>query len=385
MKENKSLSVPFNDLARGWIANSEEIKDILARVARSGSYIQSLEHEQFEEDLANFLGAKFAMGVANGTDALHIALLSLGCSKGSKVVTVANAGGYTSIAAAKIGCQLIYCDVDPDRLQMSVPALKALLNEDVKAVVVTHLFGNVAPVDVIKALCDDYGIPVIEDCAQAFGGFLGTKRVGTIGSISTFSFYPTKNLGGIGDGGAIVTSDAELAIKIRSLRQYGWKKKYEIDIPGGVNSRLDEIQAAILRVGLQKIDELNSRRLKVLSQYHEAFMDLPAKLVSDHSTNSTSHLAVLRVPSEFSRDELIDTLSKSNIQSAIHYPTLDCDQKGFEELSFSQPLIPESKRAVLEIISIPCFAELTDAEIERVSVVVCDFFSNHSQSKSQGR
>jgi len=361
----KSMVVPFNDLSRNWIATSKEVHDVSLRVLKSGSYIHGPEHADFEVEFADFLGVRHAMGVASGTDALEIALRAIGCEKGSKIVSVANAGGYTSIVAHVIGCEVIYCDVDPSSLVVTDHTVAALLSSDIKAVVVTHLYGNIAPIDKILVLCAQYGITVIEDCAQAIGGTLNGKSVGTFGDIAAFSFYPTKNLGAAGDGGMIVTNNDFFASSIRELRQYGWHGKYIISRLGGMNSRLDELQAAILRIGLSKVSNLNTRRRDIIRSYQSALLGTDVSLSTSLSEGSVAHLAVLRIPSAQGRDEIRDYLEARGIGTEIHYPTLDCDQGAYSQKAVTSSL-PESRKAQTEILSIPCFPEMTQTEVSMV-------------------
>ena len=219
--------IPINDLSRSF-DNQQELLESIQRVVLSGQWIQGPEHNAFEKELADFIGTKHALGVANGTDALEIALRAAGCSPGAKVITVANAGGYTTVAARAIGCEIIYCDIDSERLVIDPESLQDLISEEIRVVVVTHLYGNVAPVGAIVEMCKSFGITVIEDCAQAIGASDAGKRVGSVGDIGTFSFFPTKNLGAIGDGGALTTNNPIYAENIRRLRQYGWADKYRI-------------------------------------------------------------------------------------------------------------------------------------------------------------
>lgn len=363
------MTVLFNDLSRGWLANSEEVREAVSQVIYSGWYIHGPEHRAFETELAEFLGVENAIGVASGTDALYLALKAAGCERGSKILTAANAGGYASVVAANIGCEVIYCDVDTQSLVITDVTLKPMLTKDIQAVVVTHLYGNIAPVDRIVALCEPLGIRVIEDCAQAIGGRIGSKRVGTLGDVGAFSFYPTKNLGAAGDGGAVTTKSPALATKIQKLRQYGWDGKYSIEVPGGINSRLDEIQAAILRIGLRQIDPLNAKRRQIAAEYGKALLGSRIRLVTNASNDSASHLAVVRVPSDIGRDKFQDELTKRGIQTAIHYPVLDCDQPGLPRRDSNHD-IPESRAATAEILSLPCFAEMTPTEISDVITAI---------------
>jgi dTDP-4-amino-4,6-dideoxygalactose transaminase len=365
--------IPINDLTRG-IAQSEEAAEAITRVLRSGYWIHGPEHAAFEEEFAEFLRIDHVLGVASGTDALEIALRALGCKRGSKIITVANAGGYTPIAAASIGCEVIYCDIDPERLLMDPKALTPLLSKKISAVVVTHLYGNVAPVSEIKVMCQQFGIPVIEDCAQAIGGHEGAFRLGTIGDIGAFSFYPTKNLGGIGDGGALATKNPELAKRVSQLRQYGWGAKYDIQISGGMNSRLDEIQAAVLRIGLKQVDELNSRRKSIATVYFNALKNSRINLVTSTLQNSVAHLAVLLLPSREKREHFRDSLRLAGIQTDVHYPIFDFDQYGL--IGGKQNLcLPNTVSLGGRIVSIPLFPELKESEVTKIANVLRDYQS----------
>ncbi len=361
--------IPLNDLRRHKFF-STDIEQAIIEVYRSGFWIHGSEHQAFENELATFLELDFVLGVASGTDALEIAMRALGCVNGSKVITVANAGGYTSIAGSSIGCEIIYCDVDTQKLLMDPESLIPLLSSEIKVVVVTHLYGNVAPVAAIRELCEPYGIKIIEDCAQSIGASALEGRVGTIGHVGTFSFYPTKNLGAIGDGGALATNDPEIAQKIIELRQYGWRAKYEIDVPGGMNSRLDEIQAAVLRIGLSKLDCMNQKRREIIEQYSKALQGSNLRLVTSFQPNDVAHLAVLQVSEDVGRDNFRNYMSELGIQTGVHYPILDCDQEGLKP-SFIHPDVPTSRRTSSLIVSIPLFPELEVWEVNKI----CDALS----------
>jgi aminotransferase EvaB len=366
--------IPINDLTRG-VANSEEVAKALTRVLKSGYWIHGPEHKAFEIELSEYLAADFVFGVASGTDALEIALRAVGCKRESNVIAVANAGGYASVAAASIGCEIIYCDVDPVKLLMDPESLRPLLSEQITAVVVTHLYGNVAPIGVIKDMCDQYGIKVIEDCAQAIGASESGVKVGTIGHVGTFSFYPTKNLGAIGDGGALATNDYEIAQRITGLRQYGWTSKYKIDLPGGMNSRLDEIQAAILRIGLPKLDLMNEKRRLVIGQYSKALEGSNINLVTTFHIGAVAHLAVLRLPETISRVNFQNYMKDLGISTGIHYPILDCDQIGLMTPSNDFQL-SNSRGASDSIVTIPLFPELNQNDVNRIVTALASFHLN---------
>lgn len=367
-----SQQIALNDLRRGH-AKSSVVATAIHKVLESGHWIHGSEHKSFESELADFLSVNHLFGVASGTDALEIALRAVGCSAGSKVITVANAGGYTPIAAASIGCEVIYCDVDTEKLLIDPKSLAPLLSNEITAVVVTHLYGNVAPVSTIIEMCEPYGIKVIEDCAQAIGAIEYSNHVGTIGHIGTFSFYPTKNLGGIGDGGAVATNESEIAQKVKDLRQYGWSSKYKIDLAGGMNSRLDEIQAAVLRIGLPQLDTMNQKRRQIVEQYSKAVEHSNIRLVTSFEVGNVAHLAVLELPKEVNRHDFQKYLKDLGILTDVHYPILDCDQIGLIDGTGADQL-PNSRSSVNRIVSIPLFPELEDFEVKRI----CDALRNYA-------
>jgi aminotransferase EvaB len=363
--------IPMNDLRRGY-ANTDESFESVMQCVKSGYWIHGAEHGNFEIELASFLQVKHVLGVASGTDALEIALRAVGCKQGSKIISVANAGGYTSIAAASIGCEVIYCDIDPENLLINPKNLATLLATEIQAVVVTHLYGNVAPVNAIKEMCSPLGIKVIEDCAQAIGASEFGVRVGTIGDVGTYSFYPTKNLGGIGDGGALATDDSVIAKRITELRQYGWTSKYKIDTTGGMNSRLDEIQAAVLRIILPKLDSMNHKRIQIVEKYSKALQDSNIRIVTSFEPGNVGHLAILVLPDTATRDSFRDYMTACGIQTDIHYPILDGDQIGLPKID-GQHTLPNSIYAVERIVSIPLFPELSDGEINEICNALKNF------------
>ena len=240
----------------------------------SGRYVHGPEHGAFEEELAAYLGVAHCAGVASGTDALELALAAFGCGPGDEVVTAANAGGYTTAAARRLGCAVRYADVDPTTLGLSAATVEAALTASTRAVVATHLYGLMCDVEGIVELCRGRDIAVVEDCAQAAGARRGGRRAGSLGDAAAFSFYPTKNLAAIGDGGAVSTGRSgsrrarACAAPVRLV-----ERSTERRSPGGWNSRLDELQAAVLRVGLAGLDERNERRREIVSRYADALPD----------------------------------------------------------------------------------------------------------------
>jgi aminotransferase EvaB len=366
---SSNQQIPLNDLKLGWAANSVDVRNRVLEVIESGHWVHGANHKAFELELADYLGVEHVVGLASGTDALHVALMALGCQPGSKVISVANAGGYTAIAASKLGCEIIYCDIDSVTMLIDISSLLTVLSDEISAVVVTHLYGNIAPISEIVSLCKSFNVAVIEDCAQAIGGSEGAFKVGSFGDMSAFSFYPTKNLGGIGDGGAIATKSSDLANKARKLSQYGWEEKYSIQIPGGLNSRLDEIQAAVLRIGLNLIDGLNRRRLEIVAQYKDSLNLENCNLVTSTNRGNVAHLAILSFEDQKSRDLKRAHFVSANIQTGVHYPIVDTLQVGLSKGSSNADLT-KSISAASRILTIPLFPEMSQAQIERVSKVL---------------
>jgi dTDP-4-amino-4,6-dideoxygalactose transaminase len=355
-------TVPFNDLSRTAPELAAEIADAIARVVASGWYVLGPEHDAFEAELAAYVGSKHAVALANGTDALELSLSAVGVAAGDTVMTVANAGGYTSVATRLLGAEPVYADISPETLLLSVEtatdALDALPTPP-RALVVTHLYGAMAPVAELVELAHSRGIAVVEDVAQALGARAGGRAAGTLGDIGITSFYPTKNLGALGDGGAVFTSDPELAATVRSLRQYGWTSKYRIGRARGRNSRLDELQAALLRVKLPHLDAMNERRRAIHSRYEEASSDA-LRIVNRSSESFIGHLAVGVAAN---RDAARAIFDAAGIRTDVHYPIPDHRQDWPGPAAVE---LPATDAATASVLSLPMFPELSDSEVDRV-------------------
>jgi dTDP-3-amino-2,3,6-trideoxy-4-keto-D-glucose/dTDP-3-amino-3,4,6-trideoxy-alpha-D-glucose/dTDP-2,6-dideoxy-D-kanosamine transaminase len=356
--------VPLNDLRREEADVADAVITAIRGVIDSGWYVHGPEHEAFEREFAGFLGVRHVVGTANGTDSLELALRALGRSR-TVVVAAANAGGYAAVAAGRAGLTVRYADVDPGTLCLTKETIQPVLDDAVLAVVVTHLYGRLAAVEEIVALCHARGIAVVEDCAQAVGAVRGGRRAGAFGDVAAFSFYPTKNLAAIGDGGAVATDSDALAATVRSLRQYGWGGRYTIERAGGQNSRLDEIQAAVLRVRLPHIDRWNARRRAVVEAYAAAASSSTRVLPAD-GPHHAAHLAVIEVDD---REGLRTALERAGIVTDVHYPVPDHWQPG---LAFvRQDLrLPVTERAAGRILTIPCFPGLRADEVAHICDVL---------------
>lgn len=360
-------SIPFNDLARGTRALRASLDSAIGEVLDSGWFVLGPQHDAFEDELATFLGCSFVLGVGNGTDALQIALTALGVGPGDTVLTAANAGGYTFTAARSLGAVPVYADVDPASLLLTADSLELALEglpTKPSAIVVTHLFGAVTDIHSIVRRAREWGIPVVEDCAQSLGAFASDVRAGTVGDIATTSFYPTKNLGAVGDGGAVMTSNRDLADAVRQLRQYGWKSKYRTTVVGGRNSRLDELQAAVLRVKLPYLDKWNDRR-RELHRLYESAAGGNIRCINTAGPGYSGHLAVFDVAD---RPAAIAAFAEAGIQTDIHYPIPDHLQPVND--SGSPVSLAVTERAAERILSVPLFPDLTDDEAHRAANVL---------------
>ena len=357
------MTVPLNDTRRRFLQCKESLNNALLSVAASGRWLLGEETRIFSQRFAALCQTNFCLPVANGTDALELTLRALGCTnRQDEVITCANAGGYTSIACHLIGVTPVYVDISPTNLLIDIQAVREVLSPRTKVVVVTHLYGGVADVPALRCLLDAEGyseVAILEDCAQAHGAQLNGCSVGSLGTIATFSFYPTKNLGCMGDGGAIVTSDATLYERVQQLHQYGWGAKYHNLLAGGRNSRIDELQAAVLNRLLEHLESWNIRRREILETYRSAG-SCRLSFIDYTDNNYVAHLAIART---VHREAFRTFMNERGIATDIHYPILDCDQKGWQKQPQRSGDLRVSRRVVREVVSLPLFPELTDEEI----------------------
>ena len=360
------MDVPVANPARAVRVQRSAIDRAVTHVLGSGQYVMGSEHDAFERELAAHLGVAHCAGVASGTDALELALRALGCRRGDELVTAANAGFYSSAAALAVGMEVRYADVDPATLTLSSDTLESVVGETTKAVVVTHLYGFFADVEPIVELCRGRGVAVIEDCAQAVGARRDGRCAGSVGDAAALSFYPTKNLAALGDGGAVATNDEEVVARVRALRQYGWETKYDVAIPGGRNSRLDELQAAILRTRLPLLAAANERRREIVRAYDGALGSSAARLVTQSGEDSVAHLAVLMADQ---RDGVRSRFEEAGIATDVHYPLADHRQPVWGD-RYAGAHLPVTEHAVEHVVTIPCYPELTDDEVTRVCSVL---------------
>jgi hypothetical protein len=356
----------------GYRALRGEIDTAIARVLESGWYILGQEVRAFEAEFAAWLGAGAAVGCGNGTDAIALALRGLGIGRGCTVATVSHTAVATVAAIEMAGATPLLLDIDPDYFTLDPAELNAVLQSPpaglppIRAVLPVHLYGQAADLVAIAAACRRHGVALVEDCAQAHGARLNGQRLGTFGDAATFSFYPTKNLGALGDGGAVTTRDVDLATRIAALRQYGWRQHYISEDLGansrGVNSRLDELQAAILRVKLPHLDAANARRQAIAAAYDDALAGSAPRRRPD--AEHIFHLYVVRTAD---RAALQARLRAAGIGTGIHYPMPVHLQPGYTgRVALGPARCVATTAAAAEVLSLPLYPELTDAEVEQV-------------------
>jgi dTDP-4-amino-4,6-dideoxygalactose transaminase len=362
--------IPQANPGAGYRALKPEIDAAVARALGSGWYILGEEGRAFEAEFAAWLGTAHAVGCANGTDALALALRGLGVGPGAAVATVSHTAVATVAAIEMAGAAPVLIDIDPAFYTMDPHDLAATLANPpatlppVRAVIVVHLYGQPADISTIHAICSEHRIPLIEDCSQAHGAMLQGKRVGTFGDVATFSLYPTKNLGALGDGGIIATDDAAMAARLAALRQYGWRTHY-ISEAVGVNSRLDEVQAAILRVKLAHLDAHNARRRAIAACYDAALEDGPwVPPARRDGAAHVFHQYVVRVPD---RVGIQARLRGMGVGTGVHYPVPVHLQPAYlGRVAVGPAGCLATEAASLEVMSLPMYPELADADVARI-------------------
>ena len=355
------------DPRAAYLAQKAEIDAAMARVLERGAYILGPEVEAFEQAFAAWLGMGFAVGVSSGTDALALGLRTLGVGPGDGVATVSHTATATVAAIELVGATPVLVDIEPDSFNLDPAALEQLLARPplpIRAVVPVHLYGRPARMEEICALAQRHGAVVLEDAAQAHGAALGERKAGGFGAMAAFSFYPTKNLGAVGDGGALATDDAALAERARRLRQYGWRRRHDADEPG-MNARLDELQAAVLRVKLDRLDQANARRRDIAAAYGAGLAGLSLTLPI-HGPGETHawHQFVVRTAS---RDSVRAALAARGVATAVHYPVPVHRQGAYAgRIAMGPGGLAVTERLAAEILSLPIYPEMTDAALARV-------------------
>lgn len=358
-----SMTIPFMDLKRQYTLLAPQIEEAIRRVFDRSFFILGPEGKAFETEFSKYIGVTHGIGVNSGTDALFLALLAAGIEKGDEVITVANTAIPTVAAIVASGAVPCFVDVYEKTALMNCDKITATLTSKTRAIIPVHLYGNPVPMRKIMDIAFKHNIIVIEDCAQAHGASIDGQRVGSFGHLSCFSFYPTKNLGAYGDAGMILTSDNEFAKKLFLLRQYGEEKRYHT-IMNGFNSRLDELQAAILLVKLKYIEQWNKKRKEIAQQYEAGINNPKITFIQETPAGSSvHHLFVVRTPN---REEFQKYLQVHGIGTAIHYPIPLHLQKAYVDLGYEQGDLPMTEMIMKEIVSLPLFPELTAQEIDYI-------------------
>lgn len=359
-----TAEIPVNALDRHVGPLLSQLRHVAEAVIGSGYYVLGPNVSAFEKEFADYCGVAHCIGVANGTEALELGLRGLGVAPGKTVAVVANAAMYGTTAVLACGAEPVFVDIDPVTSTMDPNALAAVLaTRKVDVVIVTHLYGQLADVRAITTVANGHGCAVFEDCAQAHGARDATgKMAGSFGAAASFSFYPTKNLGALGDGGAVVTNHLSIADKVRKLRQYGWSAKYRNELAGGRNSRLDELQAAFLRAMLPLLDGWNLRRRAIANRYSAQIRHARIAVPPIRGEDYVGHLYVVQ---SAERAALQRHLAARGVGSDVHYPTADYRQPVFADC-YQGVHLAATEAACNRVLTLPCFPELGDDEVTHV-------------------
>jgi dTDP-4-amino-4,6-dideoxygalactose transaminase len=377
--------IPQANPGAAYRAQKPAIDAAIARVLESGRYILGDPVEAFEREFAAYLGVKHCVGVASGTDAIELALRALEIGSGQAVIAPSHTATATVAAIERAGARPVLIDVDPATYNVTAAAIDTVLKNHreidgcgLAAVMPVHLYGQPADMRAIVNVAWRHGLKVIEDCAQAHGARISGNRVGAFGDIAAFSFYPTKNLGAIGDGGLVATNDPQLDERLRALREYGWQQRYVSDF-AGLNSRLDSLQAAILSVKLTRLDADNERRRAIAARYLAGLAGLDLGLpTTSPGVEHVFHQYVIRTPD---RDALREFLASRSILTGIHYPVPVHLQPAYSERRFELGPVPETERLRGEILSLPMFPQLWDADVDRVIAAITQWSKTRTTGK----
>ena len=367
------MKVPFNAIAVQDAAYRDEILAAIARVVHRGWFVLGEEGEAFEREFGPAAGCTHAAGVGNGTDAIRLALEAVGVKAGDDVVTVPMTATYTALAISMLGARPVFCDVESRTLTLDPDKLAAAITPATRAIVPVHLYGQCADMATIGAVAASRGIPVVEDCAQAVLAEFAGRRAGGFGAAAAFSFYPTKNLGAYGDGGAVTSNDPNVIARVKQLRNGGQSARYRHDV-AGVNSRLDELQAAVLRVKLAHLPTATAARRAQAARYDAALTGV----VLPHETPGRRHVYHLYPVRHPRREALAEALTRSGIGTIVHYPVPVHLQPAYAALGLARGSFPESERAGDELLSLPLYPGLLPAQQDAVIDTVAAF------TKTQG-
>jgi dTDP-4-amino-4,6-dideoxygalactose transaminase len=370
--------VSFLDLSRRVAALRPELDAAMAEVLDAGRFVGGGPVERFESEFAAWVGAEYAVGVASGTDAVELALRAAGVGEGDEVITVANTCVPTVAGIESSGATPVLVDAEPGSMTIDPERVSAAVGPRTRAIVPVHLYGRCVDMDAVLAIAADHALKVVEDCAQAHGATWRGRAAGTMGDAAAFSFYPTKNVGALGDAGAVVTGDAEIAAETAALRSYGEFERYE-SARRGTNSRLDTLQAALLSVQLRHADTWLERRREIAAQYTVALADTSLAPPADPDGGIHAyHLYVVAVPD---RSELRARLSEAGVETLVHYPKAVHEHPAYREIGREGPLAV-SEQLAASVISLPLYPELSDDEVAAVGDAVRNVRSDRRTSAS---
>jgi dTDP-4-amino-4,6-dideoxygalactose transaminase len=364
-----SVNVPFGDLKLHYESYKTPIDQSVGRVLASGHFILGPELERFERDFEAFLGSSYVAGCASGTEAIYLALAACSVTENDEVIVVAHTAVPTVNAISMTGAKPVFVDIDPSTYVMDVAEVEAKITNKTKAIIPVHLYGQMVDMDPLLKIAAKHGIRIVEDAAQATGATYRGRKAGTIGDFGAFSFYPSKNLGAFGDGGAVSTKSREDFDRVIMLRNYGQSKRYYHDVIG-INSRLDELQAAILSCQIPYVEGWNERRREIAHLYTEGLKDF---VVTPSEADYVRHVFHLYVIQSSNRDQLQAYLLEQGIQTLIHYPVPVHLQKAYGYLGYKPADLPATEFLAKRILSLPMFPGLTHAQIEKVTAHVRKF------------
>lgn len=364
--------IPFLDLVEPHRAREEEFVAAFRRALRSASFVGGPEVEGFEREFAAYVGTQHAIGVANGTDSLRFIFMSLGIKPGDEVITASHTFIATSEAISQAGGRPVFVDIDPITMTLDPAAVAAAITPRTMGIVPVHLYGQTADMDPLLALATQHNLWIVEDAAQAHGARYRGRAAGTMGVAGSFSFYPGKNLGSVGEGGAVTTNDPRVLEGVRRLREHGQREKY-VHVSEGYNGRLHAIQAAVLRIKLQDLDAATAGRQQVARWYQEALGDIAELALPQVApwAEHVWHLYVVRTPV---REALRKALTDARIGAGLHYPVPLHRQEAYAHLGYAEGALPITERTAAELLSLPMFPTLTEGQVARVVQVVRGFF-----------
>lgn len=361
------MNIPLLDLKAQYNSIRNEIQEAVSGVLESGHYVLGPNVKTLEEEIAAYCGVKYAVGVANGTDALMLSLLTHGIGTGDEVITTPYTFFATAEVVSQLGATPVFVDIDAKTYNLDVNQIEARITKRTKAIIPVHLFGQMADMDAVTAIARKHNLAAIEDACQAIGARYKGRMAGSIGNTGCFSFFPTKNLGGYGDGGMVVTNDEAVVEKLRVLRAHGSKPKYYHSMIG-YNSRLDELQAAILRVKFRYIDEWNKRRAERAAEYDRLFAG--SEVGIPYAEQGNKHIYHLYIISSPKRDQIKAALAIEGIASAIYYPVPLHRQEVYRSLGYGEGSLPVAEKAAKETLALPLYPELTREQQVRIADIV---------------